>query len=201
MHIAPHRPKTRSNQREHGFTLVELIAVLIILGLVAAAGSMGFTQAIQGYVFSTDNSAVAQQAQMALNRITIELTHLDYNPVAGHVDHDSTLAVGYEVTASSRTSITYNANYGESRGQATNQTIALVGQQLQINNQVLCDQVTAFSFDYFAAPNEASPSAAAAFNPLGTRMVGVNLTITGMNGVPLTFNIRVVPKFPKYIPG
>jgi len=179
----------------NGFTLVEMIAVLLILGIVGAAGTLGFADAIRGFVFAEDTGAMAQKAMATMNRISTEITHLEYNPPPSHALHDDTLAVGYEVTNSSDTSMTFNANYGQSRGTASAVTIAWANDQITINGNVLCDDVTRFDFDYLTSQSETGEGASS-FAPLTTKIVDVSFDITGASGVTKTFSTRIVPKFP-----
>lgn len=177
---------------QNGFTLVELIAVLIILGIVATAGTLGFVNAIRGFVFAEQNIDVAQKAQATLDRITVELTHIAYNPPSYHVDHDTTMDVGYEVSSSSATSITFNANYGLNRGTATNVQILRNGNNITINGVTLCDEVTGFTLQYIDADGNPQSS----FSRLGTRKVDVTLVIEdSVNETPVTFTTSIVPKF------
>jgi prepilin-type N-terminal cleavage/methylation domain-containing protein len=179
--------------KQQGITLIEVIAVLIILGLVATAGTLGFVTAMRGYVFATDNIDLAQKAQIVLNRMNIELSHILYNPPVGHPLHDASKSEGFVVTGN-RNEITYDANFGVTRPIEAGNTIAFANNELTLNGFLLCDDVTAFSFDYFSTATEASPSASGVF-AANTLAIGVNLTLTGVNNVPVTFQTTIMPKF------
>ncbi len=204
--------ETTRGRGNAGFTLVEAIAAFLILGLVAAAGTLGFTDAVRGFVFSADNVDIAQQAQNALNRLTVEMTHIAYNPSPNynppmkpdgtaedpspiHPDYNSNRDVGYEVMAGSGTSnITFNAFYGQNRVANNPVTIARSGNQLLLNNEVLCDNVTDFVLEYYSDP---TGNPASTFDVLNTRLVAVRLELTGTNGVPQVFETRIKPPFTK----
>lgn len=63
-----------------GFTLLELIASLVLLGLITAIFGMGLVAALQSNEFSRANVQMAQKAQLAMMRISrelLELTHIE----------------------------------------------------------------------------------------------------------------------------
>lgn len=59
------------NQR--GFSLVELVASLVIAGILAVALTTIVVVAMDGYVFSQDTAEVSQKGQLALARMRSEL--------------------------------------------------------------------------------------------------------------------------------
>ncbi len=67
-----------------GFTLIELIAVLVILGVLAVGASMGLFGAIRGAVFAEKNTEALIEAQHQLGRMAIELA-----PACEMVSHSS----------------------------------------------------------------------------------------------------------------
>ncbi len=59
--------------RQQGFTLVEVIAVFLVMAIVALALATTMVTAVEGYLFSKDSADGAQKAQLALARISKEL--------------------------------------------------------------------------------------------------------------------------------
>ncbi len=68
------RSKNHPTVCQDGFTLIELIASLALLGLLAAIFGMGLVSAVESYDFSRGNTQVAQKSQMAMSRMIRELS-------------------------------------------------------------------------------------------------------------------------------
>lgn len=61
---------------ELGFTLIEVIVVLILLSIVAIVLSNSIIYGVQSYVFARDADQLSQKAQLAMARINKELTDI-----------------------------------------------------------------------------------------------------------------------------
>lgn len=75
------------NKREAGFTLIETIAVILLVGIISAVIGLAIVQGVKGYVFARQNVAVSQKAQLALARMERELkaiTQIDTTSSAGN---------------------------------------------------------------------------------------------------------------------
>jgi prepilin-type N-terminal cleavage/methylation domain-containing protein len=59
-----------------GFTLVEVIASLLIVGILGSIAGMGIVTGLRGYMQAKENGHLAQKAQIALTRINRELMEL-----------------------------------------------------------------------------------------------------------------------------
>ena len=60
-----------------GFTLIEVIASLVLIGLIAGLGGLGLIQGLQAYFLSMENVTENQRVQLAMNRITVELQRME----------------------------------------------------------------------------------------------------------------------------
>lgn len=75
-------------KRRKGFTLLELIAVLIILGIVAILGGMFLADFVNAYMLSAGNAERASKCQVALDRMSLELKDMQTlasDPVGGSI--------------------------------------------------------------------------------------------------------------------
>jgi prepilin-type N-terminal cleavage/methylation domain-containing protein len=63
-------------RRQAGFTLLEIVVSLALLGLIAAIFGMGLVAAVQSHEFSRTNVELSQKSQLAVTRIQRELMEL-----------------------------------------------------------------------------------------------------------------------------
>ncbi|MFW6325034.1 MAG: prepilin-type N-terminal cleavage/methylation domain-containing protein [Desulfovibrionales bacterium] len=61
---------------EHGFSLIEVVATLVLIGLLALLGGMFLIDGVSSYVFSTANSKAAMKGQNAMERIASEIREI-----------------------------------------------------------------------------------------------------------------------------
>ncbi len=59
---------------DSGFTLVEVIVSVLLLGFIAVAAILFLVSGVSGYIFSKQASAISQKANLALVRLTKELS-------------------------------------------------------------------------------------------------------------------------------
>ncbi len=62
--------------KESGFTLVEVIVSLVIVGIMAAIAGMGIVTGTKGYIQTKENVHMAQKVQLSMTRIKRELMEL-----------------------------------------------------------------------------------------------------------------------------
>jgi len=63
-------------RNESGFTLIEIIVSLVLVGMMAAIAGMGIVTGTKGYLLAKENSHMAQKGQLAMARIQRELMEL-----------------------------------------------------------------------------------------------------------------------------
>ena len=126
---------TLSNKmnRESGFTLIEIIASLILVGFMSVFAGSVIVTFTKGYLFTKENAHMAQKSQLAISRINRELLEL------------------LNVTTASPTAITIESTSGI-------RTIGLNDGKIKIaesptplaNGNILIDDVSNFSLSYYA---------------------------------------------------
>lgn len=57
----------------NGFTLIEIIVTLILVGMLGIFVAFGFLNVSKGYIFAEENIEISQKAEIALTRITNEI--------------------------------------------------------------------------------------------------------------------------------
>ena len=63
-------------QQEAGFTLIEVVASLVIVGILAVFTSLFLVVGLEGYEFTRNATDAAMNAEVALNRISLELKNV-----------------------------------------------------------------------------------------------------------------------------
>ncbi len=73
---------TQAARNNQGFTLIEIIAVILLVGVISAVLGLAIVQGVRAYVFARQNVAISQKAQLAMARMERELrtmTDIDIN--------------------------------------------------------------------------------------------------------------------------
>jgi prepilin-type N-terminal cleavage/methylation domain-containing protein len=119
-------------KREAGFTLIEIVVALVLTGILSVFAGLFMTTFLNGYFLVKNNSDTALKAQMALDRISIELREI--SPVAAGLPHPVSALTDNSL-------ITYTNPSGVSR------TIKFEGSTIYLStpaDNILIDNVEAF---------------------------------------------------------
>lgn len=165
-----------------GFTLIEIIVSLMLVGILAAVGGMAIVQVVQGYSTTRENSTTTQQSQLAMSRITreiIEMINIPSNATA---------------TALPINNISGNRTIGLDSGAVK---IAF-GADTLANGDILIDNVSAFTLTYYSRDPLSGAVVTASTWPSTNDIttlttIDINLQINRQGGV-LTFANRVAPR-------
>jgi len=108
-----------------GFTLIEIIATIVLIGVLSSVAALFMGNVLNGFTLVRNNTSAALKAQMALNRISLELK--DLNSLYALTDN---------------VSIVYENSLGDNR------TIRLAGSNIYIStpgDNLLIDGVSNFT--------------------------------------------------------
>ena len=76
MGLFPSKQLSVADRLSQGFTLIEIVAALVLLGILTSVAGFGLVRVVDGYVFSRENTEMTQKAQLALARMTREIVEL-----------------------------------------------------------------------------------------------------------------------------
>jgi len=156
---------------EDGFTLIEMVVALVLVGILSVFAGLFINTFLKGYFTIKDNSAAAMKAQMALDRMSLELK--DISPVSSSLTYPVSVLTP-------NTLITYTNSLG------ANRTIGFAGSNIYLAapaNNVLIDNVESFQLNaaYGNVYNIAAGDVA---------YIDIGFTISGYN----SFNTRIFPR-------
>ena len=141
-------------KQEAGFTLIEIIVTLVLVGILSVFAGLFMTTFLNGYFMVKNNSDTAMKAQMALDRISLELK--DVSALSALTDNSL---------------ITYTNPSGAGR------TIKFVGSNIYLStpaDNILIDRVQAFTLS--ATPGHVYNIAAD-----DVAYIDIGFTISGYN--------------------
>ena len=141
----------RADAKQRGFSLIEVILVIVILGIIVGVGAQFMGTSFQLYFSSRDNLNVDAQARAALERMTRELRAI--RPATS-------------LTMTPATQITFTDEAG------TVVQYILSGGNLLRNTQVLAGGVTGLGFEYLNSTGAVTATPAQVF------YISVQFTVT-----------------------
>ena len=130
--------KSALASRAGGFTLIEMIAVIIIVGIIAAAGATLLGRSFSHFAVSRDVTGIEAQARVALERISRELRQIRGRSNNNDLDISTANEITFRDT--SNTLIRFYRDGG------TNQ---LMRQENGGTAKPLADNVTVLTINYY----------------------------------------------------
>lgn len=82
-----------------GLTMVEMILVMVLVGIVATVAGMFLFTGVTAFIQTQRNSDYATKAQIAMERVSLELKDMADRSVGGNVQIVDDTSIEYETTA------------------------------------------------------------------------------------------------------
>jgi len=162
-----------------GFTLIEIIAALVLGGIILAVAGMGIVRISQNMIFTQKNAATALKTQVALTRLEKELN----------------LITDVSTTASMATSLTYTSLKSDATGTPVmgSHTLSYAGGNILFDGNILVDGCTRFSLAYWDTYN-GTPSSI--WSATTSKIIEVHFSLVGPDSISSsgTFTMRVKPR-------
>lgn len=163
---------TKNNK---GFTLIEVIAVLVLSGVLAGIVGTGLVQISKSFIFAKQNMGTTQKGQLAMLRILKEFTNI------------SSITAG-----ATNTSITFVSQHAT----AITYTLSLSGTTLLLRRgagtpNILTDNVNSFNLLYY---NTFDAASANTWINGSSSIIQVTLNLNGAEGIVSGFTTRVEPR-------
>jgi type II secretory pathway pseudopilin PulG len=159
---------------EAGFTLIEAILSLLVLGIMGAVVGFGFSIMAQVYINNTNMVTVTTKSEVAMERLRKEFLHI--------------AAVNSATTTSS--SITFT----NAETPPSTHTVSYSGGVLSFDGFTLLDGIQTFSFTYY--DDYTDTVGRTAWVDGTSRIIGIRLTMDQVGSATSVFNYetRVVPR-------
>lgn len=166
-----------------GFTLVEIVAVIIVVAIIFGLGSVMLGKVFSSYALKRDATDADWQAKVALERMARELRAVR-------------TATGADLDIGSTTQIRFVDTDGNGvcfyRAAATNRLMRSADGPSTVcgtnNAQVLADDVTNLNLSYWQADGTVATAAT------NTYYIAVTLTVVENNNYNATFRTSVRPR-------
>ena len=153
-------------------TLIELVIVIVVVGVIAAAGSLYVREIIDMWSYLSFRDEVVSASRQALFRMDRDIRRVN-NGTSVRV---ATAAV---------------LNFSDTQGRDINYSFS--GRNLTRNAQVLVSGVSAFNFSYLNETNVLIPSPDVFPSQTDIRRVRINMTVES-RGQSKTVGIMVYPR-------
>jgi prepilin-type N-terminal cleavage/methylation domain-containing protein len=156
---------------QRGFTLLEFVIVIMILGIISAIGSAILSQGFIGYIDNKNLLDADWQARTAMERIQRDIR---------------SIRSGTDVVTASSTQLVL-VNFAGNTIAYSLSGSSLMRQTNSNTSQILADGVQSITFSYFDA------NGAAVSSPASVRYISVSLNIV-LNGTNYTVATSAYPR-------
>lgn len=167
-------------QGQKGFSLVEIIAALVIIGVLSVFITTGTVRIIEGYLFTRDNTDTAMKGQAALIRIIKEIRSIDKKGIG------KKRAMKYSCKVE-RNGMTISREHTISWEDSASSPLLL-------NGHILADSVSDFEITYHKNLEDSGDNT---WKNKHT-MIGITLKLKGASGHISEFSTRITPGYKRF---
>jgi len=156
---------------QDGFTLIEIIISLVLIGIIAAFSAMGVSSIVEGFLITRANAETTQKGQLTMARLVREFTCI----------------TSVDPAASGPTSITFTSY---KQGVAGVHAVSWTADTITMDGDILTDNVAGLDLGYFDSYSGAKQGTWAS----SRRMIQITLSLRGANNAVSVFTDRVIPR-------
>ncbi|MEE9912527.1 MAG: type II secretion system GspH family protein [Deltaproteobacteria bacterium] len=164
------RKQLKTNEK--GFTLIEVVVTLILVGILAVIGSIGLVNMVQGYVTAKANAAAVQKGQIGMLQITKILNLANRKSITGATP----AAITFVLPSSAAThTLLFDSNSGI----------------VTLDGDTVIDRVNQFKLGYYDSHNASEQSTWSS----SSKMIEVTMLLDlGQGELSPEFKTRIVPR-------
>ena len=166
----PSRRNPGSRRSGCGFSLVELVTTIVILGIVASSGALIMSRGFNVYFAGRDITRADWNGRLALERMTRDL-------------RDVRSASASDITTMTANTIAYNDIFGNAVSYTLN------GTTLQRNGTPLANNISALRLSYLQRNGQSAAASASA-----VYYITVSAVATSHNNISVTYHDTVKPR-------
>ena len=189
---------------QHGFSLIELVVVMVLTSMLAVAAMQPVLRAIQARTTVTSNLSAIDGLRYATERMVRELRQVRYDAqgtgfqllpldaIAGTTSASAGLC--FSRAGGGAGNSWSSLSFRKTGTLATLDTVSYPG-CVAVAPSTLADKVSALRFDYWAYGSSGAPTALSLTDAaFGTKLsyIDITLTVTPDNGSPVSHRSRVV---------
>lgn len=161
-------------QPPKGFTLIEMIASLLLMGIIGAIAGLGMVQIIDGFLFSKDNAETVQKSQLVMARLAKEFQNI------------TSISA---IPAPSGLSLTYSRNRLDPTDTHT-LSYDPAADTLKLDGDLLISEVSRFQLRYYPHYYHNTTNHSGEYSP-ECRIIEIQLELSGAGGTVVNFENRL----------
>jgi prepilin-type N-terminal cleavage/methylation domain-containing protein len=161
---------------QSGFTLIEIIVSLVLVGILATLAGMGLVAGTKGYIFTKENTHMTQKVQLAMTRLNREILEL------------------INVTTATSSTLAYEGVDGNRTLGLNSGSIKIAGDGVALaSGDLLIDQVNSFALTYYKG-DQVWQSGVDSIQLLSSVKIDLEITRTDSGLGQISFSTTVNPR-------